>query len=243
MRQSARFLTSTSLICSILLGFLSSSALAQTLLPPGQTLITLEVTERARVGQDTLTATLRVEVEDRDPAVVQNRVNQAMTDALALTRGNAGVSVATGYYGVYQYNRNSSGNRSDQVWKGSQSLTLESLDAVRVLELAGQLQTDGFLMNQLSYSLSTERADEVRDSLMEAALSRAQQKAERAARALGRSEVELATVNVDAQSDGYSPPIMMRAMAADARAEMATPAAEAGETDVTLTVRVQAVAR
>ncbi|MDO8908567.1 MAG: SIMPL domain-containing protein [Pseudohongiella sp.] len=246
MRQATRLLTSTSLICSMLLGLASGVASAQTpitLLPEGQTLITLTLTERTRVGQDTLTADLRIEVDDRDPAVVQNRINTVMAEALELTRNIDGVSVATGYYGIYQFNRNPAGNRADEMWRGSQNITLESRDSAKVLELAGQLQAKGFLMNQLSYSLSTEQADEVRDSLMEAALVRAQQKAERAARALGKSNVELASVDIDSQSGGYYPPVMMRSMAADARTEMAAPVADAGETEVTLTVRVQAVAR
>lgn len=246
MRQSTRVLTSTSLICSMLLGLMSTGAAAQSSLPlpEGQTLITLTVTERARVGQDTLTADLRIEVDDRDPAVVQSRVNAAMAEALELANGRDEVSVSTGYYGVYQYNRNPTGNRADEVWRGSQNITLESLDSAQVLALAGELQAKGFLMNQLSYSLSTERADEVRDSLMEAALTRAQEKAERAGRALGKPEVELATVEIDAQLGGYAPPIMMRAMAdTGSSMEMASPTADAGETEVTLTVRVQAVAR
>src|SRR5690606_19508862 len=99
MRQSTRLLTSTSLICSMLLGLMSSSVLAQNTLPlpEGQTLITLTVTERARVGQDTLTADRRIEVDDADPAVVQNRINAAMAEALELTDGRDEVSVATGY--------------------------------------------------------------------------------------------------------------------------------------------------
>ncbi|MBU2097412.1 MAG: SIMPL domain-containing protein [Gammaproteobacteria bacterium] len=246
MRQSTKLLTSTSLICSMLLGLASGNVLAQNTLPlpEGQTLITLTVTERTRVGQDTLTAELRIEVDDRDPAVVQNRINAAMADALAIAGEQDDVLVSTGHYGIYQYNRSPTGNRADEMWRGSQSITLESRDSAQVLALAGELQANGFLMNQLSYSLSTERADEVRDSLMEAALERAQQKAERAGRALGKPEVELATVNIDTQSGGYSPPIMMRAMAdTGSSTEMAAPVADAGETEVTLTVRVQAVAR
>lgn len=246
MRRSTRLLTSTSLICSILLGLASGSVIAQNTLPlpEGQTLITLTVTERTRVGQDTLTADLRIEVDDRDPAVVQNRINTAMAEALEMTSGRDDVSVATGYYSIYQYNRSPTGNRADEMWRGSQNITLESLDSAQVLELAGELQAKGFLMNQLSYSLSTERADEVRDSLMEAALARAQQKAERAGRALGKTDVELATVDIDTQSGGYAPPVMMRAMAdTGSSMEMAAPVADAGETEVTLTVRVQAVAR
>jgi len=245
MRHLMRHLTAVSLFCSMSTGLiLASPALAQSnLLPEGQTLITLTVTERTRVGQDTLTADLRIEADDRDAAAVQNRINQAMAEALAAARAVDEVSVSTGYYGVYQYNRNPSGNRADEVWRGSQNLTLESRDATALLELAGRLQAMGFVMNQLSYSLSTERADEVRDGLMEAALTRAREKADRAAAALGKSDVEIATVDIDSQSGGYAPPVMMRAMAADASMEMAAPSADAGETEVTLTVRVQAVAK
>lgn len=249
MRPITKFLTATSLICCTSLLFMTGQVFAQTgslvpsLLPEGQTLISLTVTERIRVGQDTLSADLRIEVDDRDATVVQNQINRAMADALAITRDVDGIKVSTGYYGVYQYNRNPSGNRADEMWRGNQSITLESRDSALLLELAGRLQGMGFLMNQLSYSLSTERADEVRDSLMETALQRAQQKAERAAKALGKSDVDIASVDIDSQSGAYAQPMMMRAMAADSSMEMAAPSADAGETEVTLTVRVQAVAR
>jgi uncharacterized protein len=244
-----RFLTATSLFCSASLLMMSGQALAQSgalvqsLLPEGQTLITLTVTERTRVGQDTLSADLRIEIDHRDAAEVQNQINEVMAQALAITRDIDGIDVSTGYYGVYQFNRNPSGNRASDMWRGSQSITLQSRDSATLLELAGRLQAMGFLMNQLSYSLSTERADEVRDNLMEAALQRAQQKATRAAAALGKTDVDIASVDIDSQSGGYAQPMMMRAVAADASMEMAAPSADAGETEVTLTVRVQAVAQ
>jgi uncharacterized protein YggE len=101
----------------------------------------------------------------------------------------------------------------------------------------------GFVMNNLHYSLSTERADEVRDGLMESAISRAQANAERAARALGKSSVDIATISID-DAMGYSQPMMMaRSMAQDSSAQRASPVAEANESEVSLTVRVQAVAK
>lgn len=232
-----------SLICCACWLMISAPAWAQSLLPEGQTLITLTVTERTRVGQDTLSADLRIEIDHQDAAAVQNQINEAMAQALTMTRGIEGIDVSTGSYGVYQFNHHPAGNRADEMWRGSQSMTLQSRDAATLLELAGRLQAMGFLMNQLSYSLSTERADEVRDNLMEAALQRAQQKAARAAAALGKTTVDIAAVDIDSQSDGYAQPMMMRAVAADASTEMAAPSADAGETEVTLTVRVQAVAQ
>jgi predicted secreted protein len=214
----------------------------QTLLPEGQTLITLSVTERVSVEQDLVIASLRIEVEDRDASEVQNQVNTVMAQALQRARDVVGVSQSTGFYHVYQYDRQPQGGRAETVWRGSQSLTLEGRDVQVLLALAGELQAMGLLMNQLSYQLSTERADEVRDSLMEAAISRAREKAERATAALGKSRFDIAVLEVDTSSD-YSPPVMMRAMADTGSREMAPPSAEPGDTEVTLSVRIQAVAQ
>ena len=106
VRPLLRFLTATSLFCSLSSLMMSGQALAQSgplvqsLLPEGQTLITLTVTERTRVGQDTLSADLRIEIDHRDAAEVQNQINEVMAQALAITRDIDGIDVSTGYYGV-----------------------------------------------------------------------------------------------------------------------------------------------
>lgn len=232
-------------LMACLMGIAALGAQAQdiNLLPEGQTLISLSVTEKVRVEQDTLTAVLRIEREERSAQVLQRQINAAMAQALAQSEGIDGVEVSTGYYSVYQYNNAPQGGRTDNLWRGAQSITLTGKDAQSLLELAGAIQEMGFVMNNLSYSLSIERADEVRDGLMERAIARAQANAERAARALGKNKVDIATLNIDAAL-GYSQPMMMaRSMAMDASAEKASPVAEAGESEVSLTVRVQAVAK
>jgi len=236
-----------SLLGLLLCPFLAVTAVAQQsagVLPEGQTLVTLSVTERARVEQDTLVATLRIEQEDRDAVTVQNRINSAMEEALALLGDEPGITVSTGFYSVYQYNRQPQASRTDPIWRGSQSLVLESREAVaRVLELAGELQATGFVMNQLSYRLSNEKADSVRDELMEQAIQRAGEKVGRAARALGRPDTDITSLEVDADLQ-QSPPGIMRSEMATASADiMSAPSARAGETEVTLTVRIQAVVR
>lgn len=222
----------------------SGAAFAQdiNLLPEGQTLITLSVTERMKVQQDVLLASLRIEVDDRDAQVVQDRINTGMEEALRIAREVSEVKVSTGYYSVYQYNNQPQGGRTDNMWRGTQSLSLESQDADALLELAGRLQGMGFLMNQLTYQLSQEKADEVRDTMLESAISRATANAERAGRAMGKTDVDIAILDVDSPMS-YGNPIMMRDASASLSLEMSTPSAEAGETEVTLTVRIQAVAK
>jgi predicted secreted protein len=228
-----------------LLALLPPAASAQNinLLPQGQTLITLSVTERVQVEQDTLIATLRVERDHRDATALQSEINAAMTQALEIAQDDGAVKVSTGYYSVYQYNASPQGGRNSELWRGSQSITLEGQDVARILALAGAIQGQGFVMSELQYTLSTARADAVRDTLMESAIARATANAERAARALGKSEVDIAVLDVDTAL-GYAQPMMMaRGVAFDAVAEMGAPVAEAGETEVSLTVRVQAVAQ
>ena len=78
---------------------------------------------------------------------------------------------------------------------------------------------------------------------MESAIARAQANAERAGRAMGKTNVDIATISID-QSLGYAQPMMMaRGMASDSAAEKASPVAEAGESEVSLTVSIQAVAK
>lgn len=224
---------------------MTTSAAAQEiqLLPEGQTLITLSVVERMKVPQDTLHASLRIEDKDKTPKALQDRINQAMDRAVETAKEVKGVKTSTGHYSVYQYNT-STGGRENLIWQGSQTIDLESKDAEALLTLAGEIQEMGFIMNNLNYTLSTEKADEARDSMMEAALGRAREKADRAAKALGKTQVDIAMVNVS-DDGGFAPPMMMKGYAgrAEMAADMSAPVAEAGESEVTLTATVHAVAK
>lgn len=211
------------------------------LLPEGQTLLSLSVTEQRMVVPDRLLASLRVEQEDRDPEALQQRINRMMQQALDSLDEQAGITVRTGRYSVHQYQRQPQGGRSDSIWRGSQTVTLETGDEYdRVQELAGELQDDGFVMNRMDWQLSRERADATRDELLEAAIGRARDQARRIGEALDRKHVEIAEVTVEPDDGGA--PVMMRSAAMD-RVESSAPSARPGETAVTLTLRVRAVAR
>lgn len=210
------------------------------LLPEGQTLVNLSVNERRDVVPDRLVATLRVEGDDRDPEALQQHINSMMDQALEHIGEPADITVSTGRYSVYQYQRQPQGGRGDTVWRGSQSVSLQTDGAYdQVHELAGELQGMGFVMNQLNWELSSRLTDETREALLESAIGRARAQAERAGEALGRGDVEIAEVTVE-NGGGFSP-VMMRSTASD-MAESA-PSSRPGETEVTLTISVRAVAR
>ncbi|MFN3826978.1 MAG: SIMPL domain-containing protein [Micavibrio sp.] len=222
----------------------------------GDTILNLAATERTVVTQDMLTATLRIEEESADATLVQGNINSRMKELLALAKAVTSVKTATGHYYVYQYTPprpeplsppvdgtpHEKPEEPPAVWKGSQSLIIEGTDAQALLQLAGTLQQKGMIMDNLSYGLSPEKAEETKDSLMEAALSKVKAKADRAAKALGKNRAELIEITIDTEDMPAHPPVMMRAMAMDGAMEKGgTPSAEPGETDINLTISARAL--
>lgn len=233
---------------SALMAFSSHTASAQdynTLLdiPEGATLISLSATERVEVEQDMLVATLTIKAEDADPRAVQDTINKKMKEAVDMAKKVDSVKASTQQYYVHEYDRSKGQNaRRDMVWRGQQSLQIKGTKADDFLELAGDLQELGLTMNGLNYTLSPEKLEETRNNLLEAALQKLIVKADRTAKALGKSSSEMLQVNID-MGGGYHPPVMRTMAMSDgmARAEMAAPVAAPGESQISLTVSAQAL--
>lgn len=216
--------------------------------PPGASIINLSATERVQLPQDLLIASLRIEVEGADPRDLQNKINDSMKTALEKAAASPEVKAVTDQYNIYQYepdDRSEPRPRGETLWRGTQGLTLSGKNADAILKLAGELQDAGFLMNGLSYTLSTEKADEARDALMEKTLASLMERARRAAKALGKGTVELVEANVDAAMPLYPGP-MLKTMAMGEMADaqpMQDPSASPGETEVSLTVTASILIR
>jgi len=211
-----------------------------------ESLLHISATERREVDQDLLIANLRIEAEDTDNKAVQNTINTAMAKALDKAKKFKNVKAITRSYNVHQYDKN--GGRKNlprrMVWKGSQSVQLKSKNAEELLELAGEIQGAGFVMGGLSYTLSPEVAAKVQDEMLEAALEKLQNRAQRAAKALGKSKAELKEINTQGQYNPqpvYARNMAMMEMAGDAK--MAAPVASPGETTLNMTVSAKALLR
>lgn len=236
---------------------ITSPAFAQTPeavpLEKGQTMLSLSATETVTLKQDLLQSSLRIEIEGKDAKKLQDDINAAMTKALAASKDVKGVKTSTGNYNVYSYDPNPqppTKNYRDAaarlVWKGSQTIELESKDQAKLLELAGKIQELGFVMNGLNYTLSPEQSEIYRDNLMTAALKKIQTKADLAAKALGKGGFDIVEVNVDGASPIPPMPVMYkmaRAEMASDSAGMAAPVAQAGEQSVSLSVNARVVLR
>lgn len=211
-----------------------------------ESLLHISATETREVDQDLLVANLRIEVENADNKLVQNEINTAMAKALELAKGYSEVKAITKAYNVYSYDVN--GGRKDMpqriVWKGQQSVELKSKNAEQLLELAGKMQDLKLIMGGLNYTLSPEIAAQVQDEMLEAALEKLTARAQRAAKALGKTTAELKEINTDGN---YIPQPAMFAraemMAMDSSAKMAAPVASPGETTITMNVNAKALLR
>lgn len=241
-----RFILST-LLCV----FASSAAIAQDYktildLPEGSALVSLSASERVEIDQDLLIATLRYEADNADPSALQDEINKAMQKAVDAAKKVSTVKVATQQYYVYEYDPNQDKPLSpkQKMWRGQQGLMIKGKQADDLLKLAAELQTMGLKMEGLTYTVSPELLEETRESLLESALVKLKAKADRTAKALGKSTSELKQINVD--MGGYYPqPYMARGGAVmDAmamKAEVAAPVAAPGESEITLTVNAQAL--
>lgn len=209
-------------------------------MPDGQVILNISATERREVSQDLLVANLSYTAINTDSRALQNEINTVMAKALATAKKVTDVKVTTGSYQVYQTTDERS---KEQKWQGSQSVTLKSKDSEKLLKLVGELQDMKLNTEGLNYTLSPEMAVDVQDSLMEAALKQLQERADRAAKALGKSKAELRDVNVQGNDIPYQPmpyargAVMMKAEAMD----MAAPVAAGGDTTLTLSVNARAI--
>ncbi len=213
----------------------------------GETYLNLSATERRTLPQDLLTASLRIEVEGKDAKSVQTQINNAMKKALETIKATQNVKSSTGAYSVYKYENSIPNPRTGQQerievkWQGSQTIDLESKESEPLLDLVGKIQTLGFAMNDMAYTLSPEKMESIRDEMMVSALKKLQDKAALAAKTLGKDKYDLVDVSLD-NPDPVTPMykgVMMRAEAMSADAVPA-PVADAGETDVTMTVSARA---
>lgn len=210
--------------------------------PEGQTVLNVSTMESVEVEEDLLTASLRVDRQGADPKALQDEINSLMAQALAKAKAAANIQTSTGQYYVYPVS-DSPERRKDTArrWQGSQSLQLKSSDAAAMLGLIGDLQALGLVMDNLAYTLSPEKAEAVRDGLMERTLVKLRAKAERAAKALGKSTVELIEVTVDPDNQVVPPRPMMAAMSMRKGEQMADPSAEPGTERIVLTVSARAL--
>lgn len=240
------------LILSVVIAGFTGPALAQeaSLVKSGQTVLNISASERQAVQQDLLTASVRYEIDGPDARALQDKINTLIAKALEASKKYKEVQVTTDQYYVYQYDPTIYNPQTGQpqekkpmIWRGAQGVSMKSKNSGDLLKLLGEFQDMGLQTSNLSYTLSPEAFETIRDGLMESALTKLREKAERAAKALGKKEAELVEVSVDTAYPNYPMPMMARAEMAGQAMDMkyAAPTASPGDSEITLTVSARAV--
>ncbi len=202
------------------------------------TLLNVSATEFIEVQEDLLVANLHYEFEAITAKEVQNQINVIMTKTLEKAKMLKDVKVSTQQYSVYKYEYVANKNDERKTkWRGNQGVVITGKTSDDILKLTGELQEMGLAVDGLSYTISNDKREEVRDSLMELAIEKLMKKSKRVAKALGKDVVKVVSINVDADISRPYPAMQyaMR-MASVAKNEMASPVAEPGQSEISMTV-------
>ena len=213
-------------------------------LEDGELILNLNATEQINVEQDTLNVNLMFSRQGRDSTELQNEVNLAMREARDILDDTNNIDWSIQQYHVYniQPQRQTRNDISNPVWRAQQNIQMKSLNSEALLVVTARLQQLGLTINNMYYSLSTEKHQEVSDSLLDAALLSLQARAERVANTLDKDEAELIDVNINGSPGFFGGRMEMAARASfDAAGAMAVPVAEPGETQVSVTVSARAL--
>jgi predicted secreted protein len=199
--------------------------------PATQPVVTVTASASATVVNDRMHAALRAEAENADAAQAARDVNARLARALAKAKATAGVTASTAGYASYQV-----GEKDRIRWRVSQGLALEGTDFAALAALVSRLQVeDGLLVSGLGFSVGTEKQRATEDQLTQQAIRAWQRRADAAAEGFGGTSWRPGRITIQ-PADGARPQPMLRAQAMAAGGGAAPISAEAGTTEITVSV-------
>ena len=215
---------------------LSISLLSWLLLSPAFAGPTIDLSAEASLpaANDLVKAVVYAEANGKDPAELARQVNQEISAALRLIKSKPGITVKSGNQHTYPVYAN---NRRIEGWRMHSELLLESRDVTQLSELLGRLQMMKLALGEVSQSPSESTRLAVEEAAMRDALKAFERRAGVIAATLGKS---YRIKQLSVQQAGSQPPFMaMRAAGVAMMADAAPAPVEAGESQLTVTVRGQ----
>ena len=198
---------------------------------PNRNLVSLAAAAKEDVASDLLIVQLFVEHDGRDQAKAASRVNEDMAAALATAKQTQGIKAQTLDY------------RSDPIydeqqkisaWRVHQGLRLESADHDGLSALLGKLQAH-LAIESVGYGVSDNLRASVEERLTDDAIKRFSARAHKVAESFGRKNYTVVNVNID-QRGNTPPPMAYAGRAMAMKAEVASPALEAGTQSIEVAV-------
>ncbi|SRR5690606_18346769 len=193
--------------------------------------VSLRAEVQRSVNNDTLTVVLFTEAQDRDPAELANRITETLNKGLDIARRNSAVKVSSGSrYSQPVYNDN---RENIVAWRERGEIRLEGTDFAQVSAVTGDLL--GTLnLASMEFSLSPASRSAEEDKLIKEAIDAFKQRADIATESLGGSGYKIVQLSLNTQFMSPRPYMQVSKMARAADAEMAAPAVEGGEADVSV---------
>ena len=185
----------------------------------------VEVTET--VANDRMLAVLAAETEAASADAAAGTINRTMGWALDQARGVEGVEVGTGAYRITPVYRKDRPER----WRGLQELRLEGGDFEVLGRLIGTLQ-ERLQIKHTGFFIADATREAVESRLIDRAIERFQQRAERIRQRFGAQTYHLVEASLNTSGSRPSP-LRMQAMIESAAA---TPALEGGQGEVSVGV-------
>ena len=127
---------------------------------------------------------LNVEARGNNARQIQLDINKNMSAAIKKAQSDPAITVETSSYSVSRPYNSENAKETDR-WRGIQTLSLTSEDFEAVLKLAGELQNDGLVMNDMRFYVAPETLKAAQDELTTAALERLRERTNRVAGDLG----------------------------------------------------------
>lgn len=194
--------------------------------------VSLRAEVQQSVNNDTLTVTLFAEDQHDDPAELANRITSRLNQGLETARKNSNIRVSSGNrysQPVYDEKR-----KNILAWRERGEIRLEGTDFAAISSTMGDLLGE-LSLGSMQFSLSPNSRSATEDDLIKRAIEAFRQRADIATQGLGGSGYRIVQLNLNTQFMTPRPYMQSgRMMAMAANAEMAAPAVEGGEADVTV---------
>lgn len=197
---------------------------------PRYSVVELQAEAQREVANDTLNASLYVEMNDANPATLASAINRSVNEALRVAKDHKGVRVRSG--GNQTYPVYAKGNAL-QGWRGRAEIRIESRDFQEASGLIGKLQA-GMQLGSLGFSVSPEARRLAENELIVEAVAAFKARAEIVKGALAGKGYKIQRLNVNSGSSAPPPRFAMaRALSAGAP-EVAAPDLAGGVSMVTV---------
>ena len=214
----------SALLCGLL--FANGWAMAE---PAQYNRVDFQVEAAREVANDLLTATLTVDIQDRQPARVAQQMNAALNDALKKAAAYKTVKTRSGNQQTFPvYDRD---NRID-AWRGHGEIRIESRDFKAAGELIMALQSD-MQLGGVQFSVAPDTRAQIENALITEAIKAFRQRADAIRDAVGAKSYKTVHMGISSGMPNHPMPMMR---AAKVSASISAPEFASGESRMTVQI-------